>query len=126
MLIRRQVHALGLRYRVDAQVLPGLRRRADLAFPRQHIAVFVDGCFWHGCGEHGTTPKANAAFWADKLARNRQRDRDTDGLLRAAGWTVVRVWEHDTPEDVVRHIEGLVRRTDVTPRPAQPEGGLGR
>jgi DNA mismatch endonuclease (patch repair protein) len=109
MAVRRQVHALGLRYRVDAAVLPGLRRRADLAFPKQRVAVFVDGCFWHGCSQHSTQPKSNVSFWTDKLAHNQQRDRDTDQRLAAAGWTVVRVWEHEAPEEAAQHIETLIR-----------------
>lgn len=96
--MRRLLHRAGFRYRVDAQVIPGLRRRADLVFTRARLAVFVDGCFWHGCPVHGTAPKQNAAWWAAKLESNRVRDRDTNDRLREAGWTVVRVWEHEAPE----------------------------
>ncbi len=95
--LRAELHRRGLRYRVDVAPIMGLRRRADVVFTRQRLAVFVDGCFWHGCPEHATWPKHNAAWWREKLERNRQRDRETDRQLRAAGWRVVRVWEHEDP-----------------------------
>lgn len=94
MAIRSAVHARGLRYRVDWR-LPATRRRADLAFPRLKIAVMVDGCFWHACPVHGTWPKANAGWWRDKILGNVARDRDTDATLTAAGWEVLRFWEHE-------------------------------
>ena len=107
--LRRLLHARGLRYRVDA-VLPGLpRRRADLLFPRQRVAVFVDGCFWHGCHDHKTAPKSNAAWWATKLARNVERDRETDAHLADLGWNVIRVWEHEDPELAADRVEAVVR-----------------
>jgi DNA mismatch endonuclease, patch repair protein len=96
MAIRRLLHAQGLRYRVDV-VLPGMRRRADLVFSSARVAVFVDGCFWHGCPDHGTWPKSNAAWWAEKITSNVKRDRDTDRRLSAEGWTIIRIWEHETP-----------------------------
>jgi DNA mismatch endonuclease (patch repair protein) len=71
--------------------------------------VFVDGCFWHGCPTHGTSPKANAAWWQAKIAANQARDRDTDRLLGEAGWKVVRVWEHEDPTTAARTIRDLVR-----------------
>ncbi|MBF4997912.1 very short patch repair endonuclease [Nocardia sp. BSTN01] len=93
--LRGELHRRGLRYFVDRAPLPGLRRRADLVFPRRKVAVYVDGCFWHRCPEHATYPKNNAEWWAEKLAGNVARDRDTDARLTAAGWLVVRVWEHE-------------------------------
>jgi DNA mismatch endonuclease (patch repair protein) len=96
--LRSYLHRAGFRFRVDYP-LSGLRRRADLAFPRQQVAVFVDGCFWHGCPEHGTSPKANAAWWRTKIDANIARDRDTDARLAETGWKVVRVWEHESIED---------------------------
>nr|WP_276202972.1 very short patch repair endonuclease [Jiangella muralis] len=107
--LRRVLHARGLRYRVDA-ALPGLpRRRADLSFPRQRLAVFVDGCFWHGCPVHKTEPKNNAAWWAAKLARNIERDRETDAHLADLGWRVVRIWEHEDPELAADLVEAAAR-----------------
>ncbi len=93
--LRRELFRLGLRFRVDQGVVPGLSRRADVVFPGARVAVFVDGCFWHRCPQHGTSPKANATWWANKLDQNVTRDRDTDRRLTKAGWMVVRVWEHD-------------------------------
>lgn len=108
--VRRAVHARGLRYRVDVPPLPDLRRRrADLVFRRVRVAVFIDGCFWHGCPVHGTIPTANAEYWVPKLRANRERDADTDRRLREAGWTVVRIWEHEDPESAADVIEAAVR-----------------
>ena len=95
--LRKELHRRGRRYFVDRAPLPGMRRRADLVFPRLRVAVYVDGCFWHRCPEHATFPKKNARWWAEKLAGNVARDRDTDARLAAAGWTVVRIWEHEDP-----------------------------
>lgn len=106
--LRRQLHALGLRYRVDAQPVPGLRRRADVVFRGPRVAVFVDGCFWHGCPTCGLRPKANAQWWEDKFARNHARDADTDRRLVDAEWTVLRIWEHENMEDAARHVAGVV------------------
>jgi DNA mismatch endonuclease (patch repair protein) len=95
MALRQELHRSGLRYRVDYQVLKGLRRRADVAFPRAQVAVFVDGCFWHGCPTHRTWPKSNSEWWASKLEANVSRDRDTDRRLAEAGWLVIRMREHE-------------------------------
>jgi DNA mismatch endonuclease (patch repair protein) len=96
LALRSQLHRRGLRFRVDTPVL-GLRRRPDIVFRGKRIAVFVDGCFWHGCPQHGTVPKANRDWWVAKLAANESRDRDTDERLSDAGWVVIRVWEHEDP-----------------------------
>ncbi|MEU5898490.1 MULTISPECIES: very short patch repair endonuclease [Streptomyces] len=96
--IRSLLHAQGMRYRVAAKPLPGLRRTADIVFRPAKLAVFIDGCYWHGCPEHYVQPKTNAGYWSDKVARNMARDRDTDAQLRAAGWTVLRFWEHESAE----------------------------
>lgn len=107
--LRRALHARGLRYRVGYPV-PGNRRRTiDVAFTRARVAVFVDGCFWHGCPDHGTQPRANASWWQTKLAANAARDRDTDRVLADAGWTVVRVWEHEDPRTAAAGIDSYVR-----------------
>ena len=104
MAIRRRLHAAGLRYRVDFSPVPGLRRRADIVFTRRKVAVFVDGCFWHGCPEHASTPTANQEWWEEKLARNVERDADTNQALGDAGWTVVRIWEHEDPQSATDRV----------------------
>ena len=109
LALRSAVHALGLRYRVGAKPLAGLRRTADLVFPTAKVAVFLDGCFWHGCPEHHTIAATNAKFWADKVSGNRARDRDTDARLEAAGWASVRVWEHEDPHEAAQRVEDVVR-----------------
>jgi len=97
LALRRLLHAAGFRYRITWPV-PGQRRRTiDIAFVGRRVAVFVDGCFWHQCPVHATSPRANDAWWAAKLARNVERDRDTDRVLAGAGWSVVRIWEHESP-----------------------------
>ena len=100
LAVRRLLHAAGLRYRVDAQPLAGLRRRADIVFRRRRLAVFIDGCYWHGCPEHGTTPSTNRDYWSSKVAANRARDEDTNARLTDAGWQVARYWEHEPPAAV--------------------------
>jgi DNA mismatch endonuclease (patch repair protein) len=110
MAVRRLVHARGLRYRVDSKPIPDLNRRADLVFRRVQVAVFIDGCYWHGCPEHGTTSSTNPDYWGPKIRRNRDRDAETDGLLTGAGWTVIRTWEHEDPELVASQIVGVVQR----------------
>ena len=107
--LRRELHRRGARFFVDRAPLRGLRRRADLVFPRLKVAVFLDGCFWHGCPEHHTVAKANAEFWADKVTGNRARDRDTDARLEAAGWACVRVWEHEDPVEAAERVAAVVR-----------------
>lgn len=97
LAIRRLLHARGFRYRANARPLPDLRRTADLVFRPAKVAVFVDGCFWHRCPEHGGTPKSNTDYWVRKLERNADRDRDTDARLGSAGWLVIRIWEHEDP-----------------------------
>lgn len=109
LAVRRLVHAMGLRYRVDVQPLPSLRRRADLVFSRRRLAVFIDGCYWHGCDRHFVPPRTNATYWAAKVAANAARDRDTDATLRAAGWRVFRFWEHEDPEVVAEAIRAAAR-----------------
>jgi DNA mismatch endonuclease (patch repair protein) len=107
--LRSAVHALGLRYRVNARPLPGLRRTADLVFTRAKVAVFLDGCFWHGCSQHLRPAKVNERFWTTKIADNQKRDQDTDRQLAEAGWTVVRVWEHEDPLEAALRIASAVR-----------------
>lgn len=107
--LRSLLHRRGLRFRLHRRPVPGLRRQADIVFGRAQVAVFVDGCFWHCCPEHATSPKANAAWWTAKLAANVARDRDTDEQLASAGWTVVRVWEHEDPVAAAAYVAEVVR-----------------
>jgi len=100
---------LGLRFRVAARPLVDVRRTADLVFPREQVAVFLDGCFWHGCPEHCSAAASNSEYWAKKIALNRQRDRDTDQRLTDAGWVVVRVWEHDATLLAADRVASIVR-----------------
>ncbi|MFJ6132369.1 MULTISPECIES: very short patch repair endonuclease [Janibacter] len=109
MLLRRELHRRGRRFRVVIKVPGNNRRTIDIAFPRQRLAVFVDGCFWHGCPDHGTAPASNAQWWQQKLAVNRARDRDTDRLLGDQGWRVVRVWEHAAPHEAADVVEEALR-----------------
>ncbi|MCP4602198.1 MAG: very short patch repair endonuclease [Proteobacteria bacterium] len=109
MALRSALHRRGLRYRVDVSPLKGIRRRADVVFRPVKVAIFVDGCFWHGCPIHGTWPKANAEFWRKKIERNKKRDADTDRQLRGAGWKVIRVWEHEDPEEAAENISQIIR-----------------
>ncbi|MFI0424573.1 very short patch repair endonuclease [Spongiactinospora sp. 9N601] len=109
LALRRAVHALGLRYRVSYRPLAGVRRTADIVFTKAKVAVFMDGCFWHGCPEHHTVSAANADFWAEKINRTRERDTETNQLLADAGWHVVRVWEHENVVEAASMIAVLVR-----------------
>lgn len=109
LALRRELYKRNLRYRVDYKVLDRPRRVADVVFPGLKVAVFVDGCFWHGCPEHATWPKTNTDFWRSKIEANRTRDDDTNARLIAAGWHVVRVWEHELPTDAADRIERLVQ-----------------
>jgi len=108
LAIRSELHRRGLRFRVDRAPLPGLRSRADVVFGPARVAVYVDGCFWHSCPEHGTRPKANADWWEQKLQRNRERDAETDHTLTEHGWEVVRIWEHEDPVVAADRVEEAV------------------
>ena len=109
LAVRRLVHAAGYRYRVAYRPIPGLRRTADLVFTRRRVAVFIDGCFWHCCPQHGTKARSNARYWEEKLLANVARDRHTDTILRESGWTVLRFWEHEEPSVVANIIINYLR-----------------
>ncbi|TDN92217.1 T/G mismatch-specific endonuclease [Microbacterium sp. BK668] len=109
MAIRRGLHAMGFRYFVNRRPLAHLRRTADIVFPRLRLAVFVDGCFWHGCPAHHTISRTNADYWASKVDQNRRRDAETTELLTAAGWIVVRVWEHEPSEAATLRVAETIR-----------------
>ena len=110
LAIRSEVHRRGLRYRVNARPILKVRRSADLVFAGARLAVFVDGCFWHRCPAHFQMPATNTEFWATKINANEQRDRETNALLVAAGWQVLRIWEHETVIDAAITIEEAIRR----------------
>lgn len=107
--LRTALDRYALTYQMDEPVLKGIRRRADLVFRAERVAVFVDGCFWHACPIHGTSPKANAEFWREKFEANRRRDDDTDRQLAASGWCCIRIWEHEDPDEAARRIAAIVR-----------------
>lgn len=114
VLLRKSLAKQGLRYRKNVKLLDGLRREVDVHFGPTKVAVFVDGCFWHGCPEHQRPTKSNTKWWSDKIANNRSRDAQTTKSLEAAGYRVIRVWEHEEPEKAARRIATIVRRR--TPR----------
>ncbi|MGM1018269.1 MAG: very short patch repair endonuclease [Actinomycetota bacterium] len=107
LAVRRLIHAAGLRYRVDFAPIGG-RSRADIVFTRARVAIYIDGCFWHGCPIHATYPKRNSDYWLPKLQRNVERDRESDARLQRAGWTVLRFWEHEASEEVAAVIVATV------------------
>ena len=111
--LRSLLHRRGLRFRKDMTIrYDGTWTRPDVVFTRARVVVYVDGCFWHGCPEHGTRPTNNADYWTAKLARNVERDRQATAALTQAGWTVTRAWEHEPVEVVAARVERLVRASD--------------
>src|SRR3990167_3264062 len=118
--LRREMYNIGLRYRIDYEVLRKPRRVADVAFPGRRIAVFVDGCLWHGCPRHGTWPKQNADFWRKKIEANQRRDADTNDRLRYLGWTVLRFWSHEPPTEAARAVAHMVALAESKQRAASP------
>ncbi len=110
--LRKTLHARGLRYRVGVKLIDKPRRVADIVFRPKRVAVFVDGCFWHGCPEHGSTSKSNAEFWKSKIEANIERDLDTNERLTRAGWKVIRVWEHEDPNDAADKICRELEKTN--------------
>jgi len=113
ILVRKALFAAGIRYRKHWPV-PGRRRRTiDIAMPGRRLAIFIDGCFWHGCETHKTVPRSNEAWWRAKLQENKRRDDETTEILVAQGWKVLRFWEHDEPSDVVAAVIHLIFGVDV-------------
>ena len=108
LALRSAVHALGMRYRVGLRPVPHVRRTADIVFTRAKVAVFLDGCFWHGCPEHHRPAQKNSDFWIAKIEGNKARDADTDSRLREAGWQIIRIWEHEDPSAAARTIQNAV------------------
>lgn len=99
--LRSALHHQGMRFRIHYPAIPGTKRSIDIAFTRSRLAVFCDGCFWHGCPIHATLPKANREWWMGKIATNKARDFDTDTRLANSGWAVLRIWEHVPVDDAV-------------------------
>jgi len=122
--VRSILHARGMRYRTHLRPEPGLRRTADIVFPRRRIAVFIDGCFWHGCPEHYMKPKSNVDYWLPKIDGNRARDAETSELLSIAGWTVLRFWEHEDPVEVADAISQAVASVRIDESRAQAETSI--
>lgn len=121
LALRRALYRMGLRYRVAGRPDPTLRRTADLVFRVARVAVFVDGCFWHACPDHGSSPRVNSDYWIPKLRANQSRDVDTDARLREMGWVVIRIWEHEdtqTAADLV--FEVVASRRQARPWLALP------
>lgn len=119
MRLRSALHRRGLRFRKDLRIeVDGRRMRPDIVFTRARVAVFLDGCFWHGCPEHGQTPRANREFWSAKIQANRDRDLRQAAALQEAGWVVVRIWEHEALPDAVDRVERALASRQ--PANAQP------
>lgn len=110
LAVRRLLHRAGLRYRVAYRPVAGVRRTADIVFTRQRLAVFIDGCYWHGCPAHGqSSTKANSSYWETKFETNRQRDVETTEILSNRGWRVMRFWEHEDPCEVADLIASALK-----------------
>lgn len=107
LALRRLLHAAGFRYRVGYPVPCAPRRTIDIAFPKKKVAVFIDGCFWHGCPTHAVPPKNNAQWWSSKLEGNKSRDAETTSLLEDSGWRVVRLWEHTSADSMLAAVKKL-------------------
>jgi DNA mismatch endonuclease (patch repair protein) len=121
--IRSMLHARGLRFRIDRPipVRQGRPIRPDLVFSASRVAVFVDGCFWHGCPVHGTSPKTNADYWLSKIAENRRRDARNSASLEAEGWIVIRAWAHEPPQDVVTRVAAAIDRAKQSAGNRRPQ-----
>lgn len=116
LALRRLLHSQGLRYRVGLRIdLPSRRVRPDIVFSRRRVAVFVDGCYWHGCPSHGRMPSDPTGYWHQKIARNRERDELVNRALHRAGWTVVRVWEHVPAEQAARIVRNAFDSVGASP-----------
>jgi DNA mismatch endonuclease (patch repair protein) len=111
--LRSVLHRRGLRFRKHYALLPSGRCRADIAFPRPRVAIFVDGCFWHGCPDHGSKPRTNSLYWHAKIERNVARDREQNALLSEAGWQIVRIWEHEDPATAADLVQGVLASAEA-------------
>lgn len=106
---------MGLRYRLAVRVEPSIRSKPDIVFPRARVAVYVDGCFWHGCPTHFIPPKNNATWWADKIGANRERDHRVRTMLNQRGWLVLSIWEHEDMQVVATEVARAVRERKQHP-----------
>ncbi|ERI35593.1 DNA mismatch repair protein Vsr [Arthrobacter sp. AK-YN10] len=113
LAVRKLLHSRGFRYRVSQRPIPALKRTADLIFSRPKVAVFIDGCFWHGCPCHYRAPSANAQYWVAKLERNRLRDIETTKVLQMEGWTVLRFWAHEEAGTIADRIEEIINSVRI-------------
>lgn len=122
--LRRILHHAGYRFRLGRRPVANVACRPDLVFGSAKVAVFVDGCFWHGCPDHPSWPKANAKWWRDKIEHNRRRDRETRARLVDAGWVVIQVWEHEEPNEAANRISRVVvaRRRENDRKHRAPAG----
>lgn len=116
VVLRRELHRRGLRFRVDHQPAAGVGCRADIVFTRARVAVFIDGCFWHACPQHGNLPRANREWWRAKLAVNVARDRRNDEALIASGWRVIRIWEHEALDAATERVIDALGRAEGNDR----------
>jgi len=125
LALRHALHRLGYRYRKDFRLDldSGRRVRPDIVFTARKVAVFVDGCFWHACPEHGSKPKANEWYWSPKLVKNVQRDRMNDAALILAGWTVVRLWEHVPVDEAIATVVMVLAASREAGQPPEHEAG---
>lgn len=123
--LRSELHRLGLRFRVHYRVPEIGRRNIDVALPGPHVAIFVDGCFWHACPVHFQAPRSNREWWEKKLSANVARDSDTTDRLEAAGWRVRRFWEHEDPKEAARAVQRMVEREAASPGAAVASSGFG-
>ena len=119
LALRSILHRRGLRFRVATRPIPDVRRTADVVFTRAKVAVFVDGCFWHKCPIHYRQPGSNVDYWVAKMKRNLNRDSEIDALLQESGWSVIRVWEHDDPEQAARRVMRCVAERRLAANVAQ-------
>lgn len=110
------MHRAGMRYRCDLRLdLPAGRVRPDIVFTRKKVAVFIDGCFWHCCPAHGSRPSVNQSYWSPKLARNVERDKQNTEQLQAAGWRVIRIWEHESVDDALERVRQAIMLSPQRP-----------
>jgi DNA mismatch endonuclease, patch repair protein len=114
LALRSELHRRGRRFRVCTRPVREVRRTADIVFTKQHLAVFLDGCFWHSCPDHYIAPKQNAEFWSDKITTNWRRDQATDALLKKHGWIVLRIWEHVPLTEAADAVEAAIDRVSAS------------